>query len=111
MSFLHVFAWRHTLLLVTKQLLQAISAQVQLFWKCHLWWFCCSRRTKVADVIFVSAQERLKSGWPNVLAVLHTGIADHSAKPCTGARIKSFARDLLPSWHQPIFNTWERTSN
>jgi hypothetical protein len=75
-----MFVWRHTLPLVTKQLLHAISTQVQLFWKCHPWWFCCSHREKAADVIFVSAQKHLRSGWPGVLAVLHTGIADHSVR-------------------------------
>lgn len=101
----------HTLPLATKQLLQAISVQVQLFWKCHPWWFHYSRRIKVADVIFVSAQEHLKLGWPDVLAVLHTGIADYSAKPCTGDRTKSFARGWLPSRHQPIFSALKHTSN
>jgi len=80
MSFPPMFVWRHTLPLATKQLQQAISHQARLFWKYHPWWLCYYRQAKVTDVIFVSAQKPLGSGWPGVLAVLHIGIADHSVR-------------------------------
>ncbi|OJA09411.1 hypothetical protein AZE42_03077 [Rhizopogon vesiculosus] len=61
-----------------------MSAQAQLYWKCHPWWFCCYRQAKVVDVIFVYAQRPLRLGCPGVLGVLHIGIAGHNANLYTG---------------------------